>query len=98
MKLYITRRGQPDFVVECDSIADGIVRYWFATGATPKPTYRVHFGRRRTSRVVSSAICYWYLAAAMRGPLYAVLEETTSESQFSEFCETAIEAANLLGK
>ena len=98
MKVYITRRGKTDFVVDADTIGDAIVSYWYATKEMPKPSYRVHSGRRRKSRVVSSAVAYWRLDSDMRSSLYDVLEATTTDSQFENFCEHAVTAGTLLGK
>jgi len=91
------RRGKPDFVCHAPTIADAIICYWFATGATPKPSYRVHFGRRRKAKVVSAAIAYWSLRSDMRSSLCQVIKETTTPQQFNEFCEITIQAAELLG-
>lgn len=97
MKVYITRRGRPDFVVDAPTIADAIIAYWLATGETPKPSYRVHFGRRRKSRIVSSAIAYWALESDMRSVLSQVIRETATQSQIDQFNETVIITAELLG-
>lgn len=98
MKVYITRRGRPDFICDCPTIADGIVTYWKATAETPKASYRIHEGRRRRSRVVSAAVAYWSLGADMRTLLSAVIRETATQSQIDTFNETVITAAELLGK
>lgn len=98
MKVYLCRRGRPDFVVDAPTVADAIIAYWMASGETPKASYRIHFGRRRKTRVVSSAIAYWALGQNMRSALYEVLEETATEKQFHSFCEHAVTAAELLGK
>jgi hypothetical protein len=98
MKVYITRRGQADFVVDAPTIADAIVSFWFASKETPKASYRIHSGRRRKTRVVSSAIAYWRLDEDMRSSLYNVLEENATERQFTNFCEHAVTAGSLLGK
>ncbi len=98
MKYYICRRGKPDFVCNADSAADAIVLFWMAEKETPKASYRIHEGRRRKSRVFSSAVAYWRLSVSMRSALTAVLRETTSEEQFNEFCETVITVADLLGE
>ena len=97
MKTYIIRRGQPDFVTDAKTIADSIIALWMTTGETPKASYRVHHGRRRQARTVSSAVAYWRLSASLQGPLYAVLEENSTDKQFTEFCDTAVQAAALLG-
>ncbi len=97
MKVYICRRGKSDFVVNAPTIADAIICYWMATKETPRASYRIHHGRRRRSRVVSSAVAFWRLEARLQGPLYDVLQETTTDSQFNEFCEIAVQAASLLG-
>jgi hypothetical protein len=98
MKVYLLRRGKPDFVCHAPTIAAAIICYWFATKELPKPSYRVHFGRRRQSRVVSSAVAYWRLDDDMRSKLYDVLEANSTEKQFNEFCELTIQAAELLGQ
>lgn len=97
MKLYITRRGKSDFIVDAPTVADAIVSYWIATGETPKPSYRVHEGRRRKTRVVSSAVAYWALEPDMRSALSAVIRETATQSQIDQFNDTVITAADLLG-
>ena len=97
MKVYICRRGKPDFVCQADNIADAIVMLWTITSELPQASYRVHFGRRRKSRVVSSAVAYWQLNAGMKRALYDVLESNSTESQFTDFCNNAVEAGSLLG-
>ena len=97
MKLYICCRGKSDFVVDAPTIAAGIVSYWMTTGETPRPEYRVHFGRRWKSRVVSSAVAYWALESDMRSALSAVIRETATQSQIDQFNENVITAAELLG-
>jgi len=98
MKVYICRRGRPDFICQSPTVADAIITYWLATGETPKASYRVHHGRKRQARRVSSAIAYWRLGDVMRSRLYDVLQETATDSQFNEFCEIAVQAGSLLGK
>jgi hypothetical protein len=98
MKVYICRRGKPDFVCHADTVADAIICLWLVTRELPKASYRVHFGRRRQSRTVSSAVAYWRLDDEMRSRLYDVLESTSTETQFGDFCEIAVQAALLLGK
>jgi len=97
MKVYIVRRGHPDFAVDAPTIADAIVIYWMTTKETPKASYRVHHGRRRQSKNISSAVAYWRLDAKLKSRLFAVLEETATEKQFTKFCDTAVQAASLLG-
>jgi hypothetical protein len=97
MKVYITRRGQADYVTDAPTVADAIVRFWLTTGEQPKPSYRVHFGRKRQSRVVSAAVCYWILKAEMRSALSSVIQETTSAEKYQAFCDTVIQAGTLLG-
>jgi len=98
MKIYVTRRGREDFVCHADTIGDAIVMFWLATGETPRASYRVHYGRRRQAKTISSAIAFWLLGDDMRSRLYDVLQETTTDSQFNEFCEIAVQAGSLLGK
>ena len=98
MKVYITRRGQADYVVDAPNVGSAIVRFWLATGELPKPTYRIHHGRRRQSRVISAAVGYWLLKLEMRSALSSVIEETTSAEKYRAFCETVITAGRLLEK
>jgi hypothetical protein len=98
MKIYICRRGRPDFVCHADTVGDAIVMLWMTTKETPRASYRVHFGRRRQAKTISAAVAYWRLSARLRGPLYDVLEETATDSQFTEFCDIAVQAGSLLGK
>jgi hypothetical protein len=58
----------------------------------------VHFGRRRQSRVVSSAIAYWQLSVEMRSALVAVIEEQSTPQQYRDYCEIIITAGHLLGR
>jgi hypothetical protein len=98
LKVYIRNRGQIDYVTDAPTVADAIVRFWQVTREIPKPSYRVHFGRKRQSRVVSSAVCYWILENDMRRALSAVIQETTSTEKYLAFCETVIHAGTLLEK
>ena len=97
MKVYIIRRGQADFVVSAPTIADAIVIYWMTTKETPKASYRVHHGRRRQAKTISSAVAYWRLSASLQGPLYDVLEANATDKQFTKFCDHAVTAGSLLG-
>ena len=97
MKVYITRRGQPDFVVDARNVGDGIIKLWM-TGEQPKPSYRVHHGRRRQGRQVSAAVAYWLLASEMRPLLRGVIEENATASQYQQFCEHITTAGTLLEK
>jgi hypothetical protein len=97
MKVYITRRGLPDFVVDAPNVGAGIVRLWM-TGEQPRATYRVHHGRRRQGRTISSAVAYWLLASEMRPLLRDVIEENSSPSQYQQFCENITTAGTLLEK
>ena len=97
MKCYIVRRGRPDFVTDAPNIADAIVTYWMTTKETPRSAYRVHYGRRRQAKTISSAIAYWRLDAHLKSRLYAVLEENSTDKQFTTFCDHAVTAGSLLG-
>jgi len=98
MKVYICRRGRPDFICQSPTVADAIITYWLATGETPKASYRVHHGRRRQARRVSSAIAYWRLGEGMRSLLCDVLKEQSTADAYAAFCEQVLEASRLLGK
>lgn len=98
MKLYIVRRGHPDFVVDAQNVGDGIIKFWQSTRELPKASYRVHHGRRRQGRQVSAAVAYWLLSIEMRPLLRGVIEETATASQYQEFCENITTAGTLLGK
>ena len=96
MKFYICRRGKPDFVCQAPTMADSIVIFWLATLETPKPNYRIHQGRRRQSKVITSAAAYWRLSIELQTALADVLEATLPEQTYSEFCEQAVAIGRLL--
>ena len=98
MKVYICRRGQADFVTDVPTVGAAIVRFWMATGELPRASYRIHHGRRRQSRVVSSAVGYWLLSVEMQPILRGVIAEVSSTSQYEQFCEHIITAGTLLEK
>ena len=97
MKHYICRRGKPDFVCQAATVADAIILLWFAEREMPRASYRVHQGRRRKARTISSAVTFWRIRTDLREPLFDVLQEVCSKAQFSEFCTHAVTAASLLG-
>ena len=97
MKFYIARRGQADFICNARTTADAIVTYWLATREIPEASYRVHHGRRRKARTVSSAVCFWRIHSDLRSPLYDVLRETSTEAAFTEFCEITVTIGLILG-
>ena len=98
MKTYICRRGLPDFVVDAPNVGDAIIRFWQATRELPRASYRVHHGRRRQGRTISSAVAYWLLALEMRPLLRGVIEENATPSQYQQFCEHITTAGTLLEK
>ena len=98
MKHYIQRTGQPDFVCIARTAADALILLWLATGEIPQASYRVHQGRKRKSRVVSSAVAYWRLNVEMQAALIDVLEETLPEKQYTEFCEQVVNIGRILEK
>jgi len=98
MKIYVCRRGKSDFVCHADTIADAIICYWLATKETPKASYRVHFGRRRQAKTISSAVAFWRLSVAMRSALCDVLKERSTADVYMTFCEQVLEVSRLLGK
>ncbi len=98
MKVYICRRGQPDFVVDAPNVGAGIIAFWNATRELPRASYRVHHGRRRQGRTISSAVAYWLLASEMQPLLRGVIEQSTTASQYQMFCEHIIIAGQLLEK
>ena len=98
MKYYICRRGKPDFVCQAPTMADAIVTYWLVTKELPKPHYRIHEGRRRQSKVITSAAAYWHLNVDMQTALADVMEETLPEKQYTEFCEQVVNIGRILGR
>ena len=80
------------------TMADAIVIYWLATLETPKPNYQIHQGRRRQSKVITSAAAYWRLNVEMQAALADVMEATLPEKQYSEFCEQAVNIGRILEK
>jgi hypothetical protein len=98
MKLYICRRGLPDFVVDAPNVGAGIIAFWNATRELPRASYRVHHGRRRQGRTISSAVAYWLLASEMQPLLRGVIEENATPSQYQQFCENITTAGQLLEK
>ena len=98
MKVYITRRGQADYVVDAPTVGAAIVRFWLATGELPRASYRIHHGRRRQGRTISSAVAYWILASEMQPILRGVIQETATTSQYEQFCDHIITAGTLLEK
>jgi hypothetical protein len=97
VKHYITRAGKPDFVCNARTTADAIVLYWQATREIPQASYRVHQGRRRKARTVSSAVTFWRIHTDLREPLYDILRETSTEAAFTEFCEITVSIGLILG-
>lgn len=97
MKHYIERPGAPDFVCQAESVADAIVLLWLAERETPQASYRVHQGRKREARTVSTAITFWRIDTDLRPLLREVLREVSTKAQFNIFCTHAVEAAALLG-
>ena len=98
MKHYIQRTGQPDFVCIARTAADALILLWLATGEIPQASYRVHQGRKRKSRVVSSALAYWRLSIELQTALADVLEATLPEKQYTEFCEQVVNIGRILEK
>ena len=97
MKYYICRPGQADFVCIARTTADAIVTYWLATRDIPEASYRVHHGRRRKARTVSSAVCFWRIHIDLRSPLYDILQEVSSKKQFDDFCTNVNTIGKILG-
>ncbi len=97
MKYYICRPGQADFVCIARTTADAIVTYWLATREIPEASYRVHHGRRRKARTVSSAVCFWRIHIDLRSPLYDILQEVSSKKQFDDFCTNVNTIGKILG-
>ena len=98
MKYYICRRGKPDFVCQAQHVTDAIIIYWLATLETPKPNYQIHQGRRRQSKVITSAAAYWRLNVEMQAALADVLEATLPEQTYTEFCEQVVNIGRILGR
>ena len=97
MKHYITRAGKPDFVCQAPTVADAIILFWMVEREIPAASYRVHQGKRRKARTVSSAVCFWRIHSDLRSPLYDVLRETSTEAAFTEFCEITVTIGLILG-
>jgi hypothetical protein len=97
VKYYIARRGQADFICNARTTADAIFRLWLATREIPQASYRVHQGRRRKARTVSSAVTFWRIPSDLRSPLYDILRETSTEAAFTEFCEITVTIGLILG-
>ena len=97
MKHYICRPEKPDFVCNARTVADAIVLFWFAEREMPEASYRVHQGRRRKARTVSSAVTFWRIHTDLREPLYDILQEVSSKKQFDDFCTNVTTIGKLLG-
>jgi hypothetical protein len=97
VKHYITRAGKPDFVCQARTTADAIVSLWLATREIPQASYRVHQGRRRKARTVSSAVTFWRIHTDLREPLYDILQEVSSKKQFDDFCTNVTTIGKILG-
>ena len=98
MKYYICRPGKQDFVCQAQHVTDAIIIYWLATLETPKPNYQIHQGRRRQSKVITSAAAYWHLNVDMQTALADVMEETLPEKQYTDFCEQVVNIGRILGR
>ena len=97
MKHYITRAGKPDFVCQAPTVADGIIMFWMVEREIPAASYRVHQGRRRKARTVSSAVTFWRIHTDLREPLYDILQEVSSKKQFDDFCTNVNTIGKILG-
>jgi hypothetical protein len=98
VKIYICRRGRPDFVCHAPTIGDGLILFWVATKETPKPSYRVHHGRRRQAKTISAAVAFWKLDDDMKWLLLEILKDESSADVYTAFCNDVITAGALLGK
>ena len=98
MKYYICRPGKQDFVCMAPTMADAIITLWLITKELPKPNYRIHEGRRRQSKVITSAAAYWHLNVDMQTALADVMEETLPEKQYTDFCEQVVNIGRILGR
>jgi hypothetical protein len=97
VKHYITRDGHPDFVCQAPTVADAIIMFWMVEREIPDASYRVHQGKRRKARTVSSAVCFWRIHTSLREPLYDILQEVSSRKQFDDFCTNVNTIGKILG-